>query len=95
MSVEGGRVRCEIFITGQVLRHVGCQSVFNVLAGSVTVLSVAVTYGEKVNALGLAHVWRQGVAVLIYLVRVLGLVATRGSKREFCDNIESSLLLIL
>lgn len=40
------------------------------------ILTMTITDCEQVHTLSLAHVRRQGVAVLVYLVRVLWLMTT-------------------
>ena len=71
-----------------------CESVLDVLTGSVTVLTMAVTHCKQVHTLGLAHIGRQGVAILVHLVWILGLVAAGGRKCKLGNYVEPCLLIL-
>jgi len=40
-----------------MISHVCHQCIFDVLGGTMTILTVAIRDSEEVNTLGLAHIW--------------------------------------
>ena len=52
-----------------------------------TIVTVAIAYGEEMAMTQLKHVWVSKVSVLILLVRVVSCNTTLGSKRKFGHNV--------
>ena len=57
-------------------------------------LTMAITNSKKMNTLSLTHIRWKSVAILINLMRILGLMTTRSSERKFCNNIKSGISII-
>jgi len=64
------------------------QLSFDVSRHLVAVVTMAVAHREHVETLLTEHVRCQHVTVLIYLVRIAGLVTARGRKRKLGDRVE-------